>query len=51
VGPLGDSLARLLEAPHNERVDMSGEEDEFSNLVTSGLQARIPGPVPRLAPP
>lgn len=50
VGPLGDSLTRMLEAPYNERVDMSGEEDEFTNLVTAAIGSLVSGADARLEP-
>lgn len=34
VQPLGDSIARVLDKPFSDNIDMSAEEDEFSGCAT-----------------
>ena len=49
-GPLGESLARLLEPPWGDKVDMSEPEEEFTGAVTASLAALVAGAESRLEP-
>eukprot|EP00241_Pyramimonas_parkeae_P017643 CAMPEP_0114299464 /NCGR_PEP_ID=MMETSP0059-20121206/12989_1 /TAXON_ID=36894 /ORGANISM="Pyramimonas parkeae, Strain CCMP726" /LENGTH=843 /DNA_ID=CAMNT_0001421941 /DNA_START=19 /DNA_END=2550 /DNA_ORIENTATION=+ len=41
VQPLGDSIARVLDKPFSDNIDMSAEEDEFSGVITRSLQVLV----------
>ena len=48
--PLGESLARLLDAPFGERVDMAPIEEEFNTVMTQALALLSQGAEARLEP-
>jgi hypothetical protein len=47
-GPLGESLARMLEPPWGDKVDMAENEEEFTGAETAALGALVAGAETRL---
>ena len=43
VNPLGDSVAKTLDKPFSDEIDMTAEEDEFSGVITKALQSLVAG--------
>jgi hypothetical protein len=43
VNPLGESVAKTLDKPFSDEIDMTAEEDEFSGVITKALQSLVAG--------
>jgi len=41
VGPLGETIAKTLDKPFSDSVDMTSEEDEFSGVITKALSVLV----------
>ncbi|KAK9837632.1 hypothetical protein WJX74_001749 [Apatococcus lobatus] len=48
VGALGRSIAKMLDPPFGQQVDVAGEEDEFQAVITSALNVLLLGLETRL---
>ncbi|KAK9858463.1 hypothetical protein WJX84_000384 [Apatococcus fuscideae] len=48
VGALGRSIAKMLDPPFGQQVDVMGEEDEFQAVITSALNVLLLGLETRL---